>query len=291
MWMFETYPEDAFTPRPDGRMRLHGGKGSSAPAPDPALIAAQIKSMGYQDSAIQQIMKNSEEMAPLQKEQLQFGLDTSKTAYKQSQEDRNWTLGRRDNLTTLQNTQIKDAQDFNSESTRADLESKATADVNSAFSSAQGQLTRGLSRSGINLSGGKALARGNQTAIAQAAAQATASHTVRAAARAAGSALTDRATNTLSGYPAMGLSTTSSGATFGSSGVGLTGSSLNGLNSGLSTASGAAGSMGSNATGMFGAQASFKNSQDQIATSNDPMNSILGAAAGVGSAYALKKFG
>jgi hypothetical protein len=52
-----------------------------------------------------------------------------------------------------------------------------------------------------------------------------------------------------------------------------------------------AGSMGSNATGMFNAQGNYKNSQDQIAASNDPMNSILGAATGVGMAYGLKKFG
>jgi hypothetical protein len=53
--------------------------------------------------------------------------------------------------------------------------------------------------------------------------------------------------------------------------------------------------MGSNATSMYGAQASYKNSQDQIAASNDPFNTILGAAAGgagaVGMAYGLKKFG
>lgn len=40
---------------------------------------------------------------------------------------------------------------------------------------------------------------------------------------------------------------------------------------------------------MYGAQASYKNSQDQIAASSDPFNTILGAAAGIGTAWALKK--
>ena len=76
-------------------IRLYpGGKGgSSAPPPDPALIAAQIKSMGIQDDAINAMLRNADEMLPMQKEQMQFGLDTSREAYKQSQADREWMLG------------------------------------------------------------------------------------------------------------------------------------------------------------------------------------------------------
>lgn len=56
---------------------------------------------------------------------------------------------------------------------------KAQADVNSGFSSAQAQQSRSLSRMGVNPSAGKALALGNQTAIAQAAALAGASNAAR----------------------------------------------------------------------------------------------------------------
>jgi hypothetical protein len=45
--------------------------------------------------------------------------------------------------------------------------------------------------------------------------------------------------------------------------------------------------MGANATGMFNAQAQFKSSQDQIAASSNPLNTILGAVAGVGTSWAL----
>jgi hypothetical protein len=52
-------------------------------------------------------------------------------------------------------------------------------------------------------------------------------------------------------------------------------------------ASDVAARMGTNATGMFNAQAQFKSSQDQIAASSNPLNTILGAVAGVGTSWAL----
>jgi len=42
--------------------------------------------------------------------------------------------------------------------------------------------------------------------------------------------------------------------------------------------------MGSNATSMYGAQANYKNQQDQIAASSDPFASLLGAGAQLGAA-------
>lgn len=271
-------------------IRLYpGGKGgSSAPPPDPALIAAQIKSMGIQDSAIQQVLDTSTSMAPLQREQMQFGLESSRTAYNQSQEDRTYSLERRGQLTGLQDTMLADAKSFNLGERTNQMLGEASADVNSAFSSARDQQSRGLSRMGVNPNSGKALAMGNQTSIAQAAAQAGAASKTRQAAKAEGFALTDRASNALAGYPAMGMQTTGSGQGYGAAGLGLANSGLAGMNSGYGAAGTMAGQMGSNATGMYGAQASYKNSQDQIAASNDPWNSILGAATGVGMSYALK---
>lgn len=72
-----------------------GSKSSNAPAPDPRLVEAQIRSMGIQDDVIKRVMQQSEEILPLQKEQLQFGLDSARTAYDQSQQDRTWILDRR----------------------------------------------------------------------------------------------------------------------------------------------------------------------------------------------------
>lgn len=266
-----------------------GGKSSNAQAPDPALIAAQIKSMGIQDSAINDILANSQAMLPLQKEQAQFGLDSAKTAYGQAQEDRTWALGRRGDLTGVQDTMVNDARDFNSVDRANQLAGQADADVNAGFANAEGQQQRSLSRMGINPNSGKASALGNQTAIAKAAALAGAATNARTSARLEGRALTDRASNALSGYPAMGMAATGSGAGFGTAGVGLTNASLAGMNGGLSAASTAAGGLGSNAAGMYGAEGSYKNGADQIAANNNPFNTILGAAAGIGTKWALGK--
>ncbi len=266
-----------------------GGGGSSAPPPDPALTAAQIKSMGIQDDAIQRVVANSESMLPLQREQMQFGMDTARTAYDQSQEDRNWSLGRRGSLTGLQDTMVSDAKAFDLGGRTDQMLGEAQADVASAFNNARDQQSRGLSRMGVNPTSGRAAAMGNQVSIAQASAQASAASKTRQAAKMEGYALTDRAANALSGYPSMGMQATGAGAGYGTSGLTTANSGLAGMNSGFGAAGSAAGAMGANATGMYGAQASYKNQQDQIAASNDTWNSILGAATGVGMSYALRK--
>ena len=127
-----------------------GSKSSQAPAPDPRLVEAQIKSMGIQDDAIKRVMQQSDEIQPLQKEQLQFGLETARTAYDQSQQDRTWMLDRRGSLTTMQDTLAQDARSFNTEDKANELAGKAMADVNQGFANAEGQQTRALSRMGVN---------------------------------------------------------------------------------------------------------------------------------------------
>lgn len=267
-----------------------GGKSSSAPAPDPRLVEGQLKSMGVQDEMIAQIMQNTADMAPLQKEQLQFGLDTSKTAYNQSQEDRTWMLGRRGELSTMQDQQTKDAQTFNTEDKANELAGKASADVNAAFDNVKGQNGRAMARMGVNPGSGRALAVENQTAIAQAAALAGASTNARTSARVEGRALTDRATNTLSGYPSLATTATGSGASFGANGITIANTGLAGLNSGNMQAGQVAGQMGSNAAQMYGTMGNYKNQADQAAASNSPWAALLGAGTKLGAA-AIGKWG
>ena len=111
---FDFLPERAFLPRPGGGMTLEGG-GSSTPAPDPRLVEAQVRNLGVQDDMIKQIIGNSNDMAPLQKEQTQFALDSSKLAQQQAQADRDYAIGRRDQLTGLQDQMISEAKNFNTE--------------------------------------------------------------------------------------------------------------------------------------------------------------------------------
>lgn len=260
-----------------------GSKSSNAPPPDPALIQAQLKSMGIQDTAIQQIMQNATDMAPLQKQEMQFGLDTSKTAYDQSQQDRTFALGRRDNLVGLQDQQIKDATTFNTPDRANQLAGQAEADVNTGFANAEGQQQRALSRMGINPSSGRALAVGNQTAIAKAAALAGGATNARTAARTEGYALTDRASNSLAGYPAMATTTTNAGAGLGANGLALTNQGAAGLNAGLSSGVTAAGTMGSGATSMYGTEANYYSGEQN---SNSNIMSGLGTAVGgIAGAY------
>ena len=265
-----------------------GSKTSSAPAPDPRLVEAQIRSMGIQDDVIQRVMQQSEEIMPLQKEQLQFGLDTARTAYDQSQEDRKWMLDRRGSLSSMQDTLVQDAKGFNAESRGNELAGKAMADVNQGFANAEGQQTRALSRMGVNPSSGKALAIGNQTEIAKATALAAAGTGARAQARQEGYALTDRATNALAGYPAMGMQATQSGAGFGASGTTIANQGLAGMNSGYSAAGTMAGQMGQNAASMYGAMGSYKNGADNAAANANPMGALLGAGAQLGAATIYK---
>lgn len=267
-----------------------GSKSSNAPAPDPRLIEAQIGSMGVQDDMIRRIIQNSDEMLPLQREQLQFGLDTARQAYDDSRDDRAWMLGRRGELSALQDRLVRDANEYDSGERRAQMRGEAFSDVNSAFSNARDQGMRTMGRMGVNPNSGRTLALNNDASLAQAMALSSASQKVGQAARAEGFALTDRAVNALAGYPAMGMQATGAGAGYGAAGLGMTNAGLAGMNGGYGAAGGMAGQMGSNAAGMYGAMGSYKNGQDQIAAQNNPLGMIAGAAAGAGTRALFGKF-
>lgn len=115
---WDMLPEHAFRPRPGG-MTFEGG--TSTPAPDPRLVEAQVRNLGVQDDMIQQIFQNTNDMAPVQKEQTQFALDTARQSWEQSQSDREYAIGRRDELTGLQDTMIQGAKTFNTEAKRKEL--------------------------------------------------------------------------------------------------------------------------------------------------------------------------
>ena len=281
-WMFEMLPEGAFERRAGGGMRLHGGKGSSAPPPDPRLIQAQIESLGIQGEAIKSITDMSESLAPLQRQQMEQGIAATERAMQESQADRAYSLERRGELTTLQDKAISKANEFDAGTKGAEYAAQGVADVGMQAQAARQAQARQQQRMGVNPSSGKTLALNSQMSMSEALGKAGAANMGRTQARNEGIALEDRASNMLSGYPSMGMATTGAGAQFGAAGLGVANSGLSGLTAGANSAGSMAGAMGNNATSMYGAQASYKNQQDQIAASNDPFNTILGAAAGVG---------
>jgi hypothetical protein len=277
-------PELAFRPRCGkfGGMTLEGG-GGGTPPPDPRLVDAQIRNLGIQDDAIQRVLANAERMQPLQEEAMRFGLDSSRTAYDQSQQDREWVVGRRGLLSRQQDRLVSEADSFNTEDRRNQLAGEAIGDVNQAFSAAQGAQSRGLTRMGVNPNDGRYASMGNQMAMGQALAQSNAANKVRQAARMEGMAMTDRATNALAGYPAMGMQMSGMGAGFGASGLGLMNQGLAGMNSGFTQAGGMAGQAGQGAGNMWGSQASAYNAGQ--AQDGERNGAILGTVGTIAAAF------
>jgi hypothetical protein len=260
-----------------------GGKGgSSAPPPDPRLVEAQIKSLGIQDDMIEEIMAMSREMQPIQKEQMQFGLDSSRTAFDQSQADREYSLERRAVLSGLQDQMTADARSFSEQGRGEQLAGRAIADVQAQMDTTRAGTARQMARMGINPMSGNFAATNNNMDVATASAKAAAGNNAREAARMEGYSLTDRATNALAGYPAMGLQTTGNAAQFAATGLNLANQGAAGMMAGRQAAGSMAGQMGSNASSMWGQQANYHaNMQEQ-----DQTGSILGGLGGFAAGIA-----
>jgi len=264
-----------------------GAKSSGAPAPDPALTAAQIKSMGIQDSAIQQMLSNSNSLMPLQKQAMQFGLDSSQTLYNEQQQQYQYGLKQQQALSAAQDQAQSDAKTFNSAAYRQQLGDQAQADVNQAYGQAAGMADRNMARRGISPNQGQAIDAQNQLALQQAGASASAAWKVQNAARDEGYALNDRAANMLSGAGNFTSAQIGSSSQLGASGLNIVNSALGGMNSGFGAAGAMAGSMGQNAAAMYGAQGNYQIGMNNWASANDPFNTMLGAAAGMGTAYGM----
>lgn len=283
---FDLLPERAFRPT-GGRMTLEGGKGgSSAPAPDPRLVEAQIRSMGIQDDAIARIMAVAEEMAPIQREQMQFGLDSARTAFNDAREDRAFSVARRGVLSGLQDRMADEATSFNTDARRDELAGEASADVAQAFDGMRGQLSRSLGRTGVNPGSGAATTALARLAGDETLAKVTGMGRAREAARTEGRQLTDRAANALSGFPAMSMQATGAGAQYAASGLTLANTGLAGLNSGSGSAAQIAGQLGANASSMYGQQANYKVQQDRLALEDGGAMQLAGMLGGA----AITKF-
>ena len=277
---WDMLPEHAFRPRPGG-MTFEGG--TSTPAPDPRLVEAQVRNLGVQDDMIQQIIQNTNDMAPVQKEQTQFALDTARQSWEQSQADREYAIGRRDQLTGLQDTMIQDAKTFNTEAKREELAGQAAADVSQAYTSAQRTQAAEMARMGVNPADGKYGSMSNALSATTALASASAKNGARTAARQEGQMLTDRASNALAGYPAMGMQTTAATAGYGGMGQSVANTGLAGLNSGYGQAAGMAGNAGNSAANMWGQQSNAY--QQSQASSGATTGTLLGV--GVSAAIAI----
>lgn len=261
------------------------GKEADVQAPDPRLIDAQVESLAIQNNAIQRMMANADALLPLQREQMQFALDSNRQAYANAQDDRAFMLSRRGALQGVQDRMIQDANAYSAEDRAQQYLGQAQGDINQAFDNTRQQAVRTMSRMGVNPNDGRMAAFQNQNAASQALAMATASNKVREAARQEGYQLTDRANNALAGYPAMGMQALGAQAGYGTAGMGLANAGLAGLNSGYGAVAQGAGAMGSNATSAYGAQAGAYNQAN--ASAGQEAGAAFGAFGSIAAAVVI----
>lgn len=265
------------------------GKSTSMPPPDPRLIDAQIESLGIQNEAIQRMVGLTEEMAPLQKEQLMQTIQQQAQLWAQSQEDRDYMLGRRGVLTGIQDRMVGEMSGFHEGDRRAQIAGQASADVAQTFEQARGAMDRDLTRTGVNPNDGRGLAAKSQMRTMEALAHVQGRNAAGQQARGERLQIEDRAHNALAGYPAMSMQAQGQGLQTMAGGASAINAGLGGALAGHQAVAGAAGNMGSNATNMWGAQANAYLQDQQNANAGwSAFGSALGMA---GGAFLGKKFG
>lgn len=271
-----------------------GKKSSNVPKPDPRLVEAQIRSMGYQDDAVQRVVALMEqqqaannELMPLQKESLQFSLDANRKAFDQTQSDRSWLLGRREALTDMQDSMIAEAKAFDTPAEEARRAAAAETQVGQALANEREASARALATMGVTPDAGRTAGMMRKTGIEAARLGVAAANDARLQARNEGRALVDRASSSLAGYPSAAMAATGAGAGIGSNQVATANQGAGGINAGYGAMTGAAqaaggiaGSMGGNATGMWTAQANYKLAADRQAGADlGGIGALLGGAA------------
>lgn len=232
--------------------------------------------------------------------------------YKQMQErDDRWrNVGQKQ-----EDALIAKVDEMGSEKYRNQQMGLAVADVNQGYADSRGQTVREMARRGMDGGGafGSMMARGTAD---QALALAGTKNKMRMALNQADLGNKFQLNNSLKGMAAMGdasaglgvgaisagkggYMSAGGGGGFGGMGFGPTnfagpnaGGGLSLANSGASGIYGGyqgganmAGGMSQSASGMYSAMGNYKNGQDQIAASNNPWNTILGAATGAGMTY------
>jgi len=211
---------------------------------------------------------------------------------------------------------LEDVNRFDSASYKQGLIGQAQADVGSAFDRAGAESTRNMQRRGVNPNSGAALAMGNQNSMAKAMAMASAANKTRQAADQVGLSTKMQMYGGMRGL--AGLGATNAGLATGAMGAGTSaiGTGYGSMNAGIGAmgiGNSALGAMQSGAAGMTSANTSYLNANNanfagaqsgmasgiqglgsytslgqkaaEMNNANDPFGTILGAAAGMGSAY------
>jgi hypothetical protein len=264
------------------------GKSTTATPPDPRLAEAQIESLNTQGQVGRQMLTNAREMAPIQREQLQLGLDANRTAYDQSQADREYALGKRSQYDAALAPMLNEAEKFDEASRRQELMQQAQADISMQYSAAQDQQGRAMAARGVDPGSGKALMMSQQGELAEAAARSKAALMVSEAAKQEGLQLRGGAIDALKGFPAQASSLTPVGSALGLGGLDVANTGLSGMQGGLGAVGKAAGAAGENATGMYSAQSKIAAATD--AASDKENRELIGSGLGLATMGAAKGY-
>lgn len=265
------------------------GGSVSAAAPDPELERTQIEGYKQQLEIGRASQRMAEQMRPMQREQLQFGIDASKKAYEQTQEDRQYALTKRDAYDKALGGMLNEAEKFDEAARRNELGQQAAADISRAFSGAGEQQRRGMNRMGVNPLSGKAVLSDQNVELEEARARSEASRLVGEAARAEGIGRKKAAVGLLGGYPAMASQLSPTSARLGWGALDAANSGVGGLMSGMTTSAQLAGAAGENAGTMYKHQSDIW-SQAQRAN-QESRSEIYGAVAGAAGSYGGAKYG
>ena len=264
------------------------GGNVSAPAPNPALMQAQIDSLNAQGQIGREALTNAEALQPVQRAQMQFGLDAGKTAYEQSQEDRDYALQKRGQYDQAVQGVLNESQKFDEASRRQELQQQAQADISRQYSAAEEQQQRGLERAGVMPGSGKALMSGQQGELAEAEARSRAGLMVTEAAKKEGLQLQGGAAAMLSGFPAQAASLTPTGASLGAGGLGITNAALQGEDTGLGQAGAAEATYGGMAGDMYSqANKLYLGAQTQ---NQENLSTEIGSGAGLAALGGYKGY-
>jgi hypothetical protein len=297
---FDLLPEHAFRPMGGGgkfgkNMTLEGGGKNKAPAPDPRMGEAANRQIELNEKMFADFQENerpwmrgiADEAMGISRANAQrsndlsdYQLDTMKF---NDDRYRNVAIPFEDQL-------LQDVNRFDSQGYKDNMIASSMGDVQSAFSGAAEQQRRGLARMGVNPNSGRMAAMSSQGGFEQAKAMADAANKTRQAAEQVGLSTKMSMYGGMKGLAglgnanaglamnSMGMSNASGAGMTGAAGsyLGANNAALGGFNSGMSS-----GIQGLGNYSNLGIRAAEVNAQ------NDPLNVMLGAAAGVGTSWAL----
>lgn len=273
-----------------------GGK-SSAPAPDPRMGEAANRQIELAERQFADYQNNDRPwMRSIADQALGIQRSTADRTNALSDyqlENMRFNDARYRNIAIpFENELLEDVRRFDSQGYKDQMVSSALGDVQSQFSNVREQQRRGLARMGVNPNSGKSLAMGNMMGFEQAKAMASAANKTRMAADQVG------LSTKMSMYGGMkglaGLGNANASLAMGSLGTGLSAAGgMSGAGSAYVNANNS--SFGTSMAGMsagiqgMGNYTQLGQNAAQINNANDPMGTILGAAAGIGTKWALGK--